>query len=133
MAYAARGKPLVLVVEPEPADQQAVGASLIQSYQVKMVQTQAEAIRQLVLLRPSFLVLEMTLPDGDGPTLIRHVREDAVLHSMVIVCLTRRAGIRDKVTGLQAGADDYVIKPINAELFPFKLRLLARMRQLTFS
>jgi DNA-binding response OmpR family regulator len=50
---------------------------------------------------------------------------------MIIICVTTRRAVQDKVRGFQAGADDYIIKPINPESFPLRLALLERLRRLS--
>ena len=61
-----------------------------------------------------FLVLDLNLPDLDGFTICREVRRDSATRSMPILMLTARTSERDRVTGLELGADDYLVKPFSA-------------------
>lgn len=68
-----------------------------------------------------FLVLDLNLPDLDGFTICREVRRDRGTREMPILMLTARTGERDRVTGLELGADDYLVKPFSVR------ELLARV------
>jgi DNA-binding response OmpR family regulator len=120
-----------LVVDPDPASRQTLTACLRQQYRVVTAEHLAEADEILARERPSVLVLEVNQPDGDGIHLIERLRTDSATRRMIIICVTSRRGIRDKVRGFQAGADDYVIKPMDPTAFPSRLQLLARLRRLS--
>ncbi|MGA7614501.1 MAG: response regulator transcription factor [Thermoanaerobaculia bacterium] len=60
-----------------------------------------------------FLILDLNLPDLDGFTICRELRRDPATSSIPILMLTARTGERDRVTGLELGADDYVAKPFS--------------------
>jgi len=66
---------------------------------------------------PSLAVLDWEMPGLEGPELCRRIRSDAARAHMYIVLLTARSSSIDLVAGLEAGADDYLVKPVNlAEL-----------------
>lgn len=60
-----------------------------------------------------FLVLDLNLPDLDGFTICRELRRDPHTKTLPIMMLTARTGERDRVTGLELGADDYLAKPFS--------------------
>ena len=60
-----------------------------------------------------FLILDLNLPDLDGFTICRELRRDAATRSLPILMLTARTSERDRVTGLELGADDYLTKPFS--------------------
>ncbi len=68
-----------------------------------------------------FLILDLNLPDLDGFTICREVRRSAVTARLPILMLTARASEQDRVTGLELGADDYLVKPFSVR------ELLARV------
>ena len=82
--------------------------------------SQAEADRQLAQETPALVILDLNLPDGDGRTWLRAVRQAG--YRMPVIILTARATLLERVAGLEEGADDYVTKP-----FAFA-ELLARIR-----
>jgi DNA-binding response OmpR family regulator len=122
--------PVVLVADPDIAQQQVLMDSLRQRFRVVAARNLAEAVQMLVVSRPRILLLELNQPDGNGIELIRQIRRDPGTQGIIIACVTSRAGIRDKVAGFQAGADDYIVKPINPDSFMWRLILLMRLNKL---
>lgn len=78
---------------------------------------------------PTLAVLDWMMPQMDGPEVCRRVRRDLPLANMYLVLLTAREGRGDLVSGLDAGADDYVIKPFDAE--ELRARVQVGVRVLT--
>jgi phosphoserine phosphatase RsbU/P len=78
---------------------------------------------------PTLAVLDWMMPQLDGPEVCRRVRAELPLANMYLVLLTARESRGDLVTGLDAGADDYVIKPFDAE--ELRARVRAGVRVLT--
>src|SRR5436853_5903432 len=74
-----------------------------------------------------FVILDLNLPDVDGLTICRELRRDASTKSIPILMLTARGSERDRVTGLELGADDYLVKPFsNRELVARVAAILRR-------
>jgi len=78
---------------------------------------------------PTLAILDWMMPQVDGPEVCRRVRRDLPLAHMYLVLLTARESRGDLVTGLDAGADDYVIKPFDAE--ELRARVQVGVRVLT--
>jgi DNA-binding response OmpR family regulator len=121
----------VLVADPDTTAQQQVIACLPERYQVLTATSLSEALRIVAQAQPRTLLVEVNQPDGDGIQLIERLRTDPATRSMILICVTTRRAVRDKVRGFQAGADDYIIKPINPDTFAIRLALLERLRRLT--
>ena len=83
-----------------------------------------DAARALATIRYDAAVLDLGLPDGDGIDVLRTVRRDGV-HTPVLI-LTARDGLKDRVGGLNAGADDYLPKPFELEELIARLHALMR-------
>lgn len=120
----------VLVVEGDAAARTRVQAALAESYNVRFASGIAEAVAMLRAETPELMVSEVDLPDGSGLSLCEYVRSQECIASLPIMLLTGRDSINDKVAGFQAGADDYVVKPLDVRLFPGRLRLLYRIKGL---
>jgi DNA-binding response OmpR family regulator len=124
----------VLVVEPDPnllgCIEECIATGFGTRYQVISADTRQEAYLQLDRLRPRLVILETDLPDGDGLDLIRHARQQLAPSSTVIVCSHRR-DVSEKIAALRAGADDYVVKPLQPERLVLKFQLLERFWQFT--
>ncbi|MGZ3688038.1 MAG: response regulator transcription factor [Bdellovibrionota bacterium] len=73
---------------------------------------------------PPFILLDRTLPDGDGLTLCRSLREEG--YTGAILMLTAHGQVHERVEGLNAGADDYLPKPFSWQELEARIRTLAR-------
>jgi len=114
----------VLVVEDDPAISQFVVRGLREeNYRVDLAEDGLAAERMCGDEEYDVIVLDILLPGLDGLTLCRRLRRDGV--DTPVLMLTARDGVPDRIQGLDAGADDYLIKP-----FAFD-ELLARLRALT--
>lgn len=112
--------PLVLVVEDEPQMRRFVRASL-SSHGYRLVEAEScdEGIRLATSHNPDLVLLDLGLPDGDGIAFARRLREWT---RVPIIVVSARGREEDKVSALDAGADDYLTKPFGVN------ELLARMR-----
>ena len=123
----------VLVVEPDAETraciQQCISASFGNRYRVVAVPSRQEGYDQLATLRPHLLVMETDLPDGEGTWLIRSARSELSPAPAIIVCSHLR-GVQDKIAAFAAGADDYVVKPLNSEQLTLRFQLLERFAAL---
>jgi two-component system response regulator MprA len=113
----------ILVVDDEPAVRQSISRALrLEGYDVDPASGGAEALERLADGAVDAIVLDVSMPAPDGLEVARRLRDAG--DRTPILMLTARDAIDDRVAGLDAGADDYVIKP-------FALReLLARLRAL---
>jgi DNA-binding response OmpR family regulator len=75
----------------------------------------AAAWEFLTTRRPGMAILDWMMPSVDGPTLCRQIREHEDLAGMYVLLLTSRGSRADLVAGLDAGADDYLTKPVDRE------------------
>jgi DNA-binding response OmpR family regulator len=73
-----------------------------------------------------FLILDLNLPDLDGFTICRELRRDAATRSLPILMLTARTSERDRVTGLELGADDYLSKPFSVRELVARIQAILR-------
>ena len=86
--------------------------------------TGKSACAQLIATPPDILILDLGLPDMDGMTVLKLVKQKKL--STLVMILTARDGIDEKVNGLDRGADDYLTKPFAREELLARLRVLER-------
>jgi two-component system, OmpR family, response regulator MprA len=122
------GEP-VLVVD----DDERVAASLRRSleyagYRVTLAHDGPAALAAVHRERPALVVLDVLLPGIDGYGVCRALRADPATTDPMILMLTARDGTADRVTGLDAGADDYLVKPFEHDELLARVRALLRRR-----
>jgi len=111
----------ILVVEDDPIIRQTVGYALKRAgFDVASAGDGAEALRMAEAARPDLVLLDLMLPGVDGYQIAERLR--SADKEMAIIMVTALDQERDKVRGLDAGADDYITKPFSIE------ELLARVR-----
>lgn len=122
----------VLLVEDDAQLGEVVLLGLRQEHlAVDHASTVAEAVDLLMVTKYDIVCLDLGLPDGDGLQLCRQLRasdEDAplVMRPDRVLILTARDDVADRVAGLDAGADDYLIKPIKMVELAARIRALSR-------
>ncbi|HYX73607.1 MAG TPA: response regulator [Steroidobacteraceae bacterium] len=115
----------ILLVEDDQMLGEAVRDGLRQEgYVVDWVQDTGAALAALSTSSFSALVLDLGLPDGDGRSVLRHLRQDK--QSTPVVIVTARDRVSDRIGGLDAGADDYLIKPFDIDELSARLRAITR-------
>jgi len=93
-------------------------------YQIHVVHSAEDGIEEVRRRRPDLIIFDVMLPYMDGITACRRVRGAG--YDGPILMLTARDAIDDRVTGLDAGADDYMVKPVEFEELLARLRALLR-------
>jgi two-component system response regulator MprA len=115
----------LLVVEDEAAVRQAVKRALeLEGYGVDAAAEGAEALAALDASPVDAVVLDLMLPGIDGLEVARRMRAEG--NAVPILMLTARGAVGDRVAGLDAGADDYLVKPFALEELLARLRALLR-------
>lgn len=115
----------LLFVEDDPDIADAVRRNLERSgFTVDLAGDLAEAVASLDSQRYELVLLDLGLPDGDGLDLVRRLRRRR--DPVPILILTARDAVRERVAGLEAGADDYLVKPFAHEELVARIRALLR-------
>ena len=117
----------VLVVEDEPQIRRFVRSALeAEGWQVHEAGTLREGLSAAGTRQPDLLVLDLGLPDGDGVDLIRDLR---TWSAMPIIVLSARSAEASKIAALDAGADDYLVKPFGSGELMARVRAQLRRSQ----
>lgn len=118
----------VMAVDDDPEVLDTLGRVLErEAFDVTLSNSAAEALIHLEKRVPDVLILDIIMPGMDGVTLCRQLRRDPRFMSLPILFLTAKGSTDDIVDGLDAGADDYVIKPF--ELAELRARIHALLRR----
>jgi DNA-binding response OmpR family regulator len=99
----------------------------LEAYDVTLFNSGHRALAMLEEKTPDLIILDIIMPELDGITICRKLRQDMRFISLPILFLTAKGGTEDIVAGLDAGADDYVVKPF--ELAELRARISALLRR----
>ena len=115
----------ILVVDDEPSVRDALDRALrMDGYRVQLAADGTEALDALAHTPPDAIVLDVLMPEPDGLEVCRRLR--AAGDRTPVLMLTARDAVPDRVKGLDAGADDYLVKPFALEELGARLRALLR-------
>jgi two-component system phosphate regulon response regulator PhoB len=119
----------VLVVEDEPQIQELVAVNLEHiGHKVLRAASAEEAEIAIRTALPDVLVLDWMLPGESGLSFARRLRSDERTRDLPILMLTARAMEQDKISGLEAGADDYLTKPFSPKELAARIKAVLRRR-----
>ena len=117
--------PMILVVDDEPAVREALERALrLDGYTVGLAEDGDSALKAIAEVSPDVVVLDILMPGLDGLEVCRLLR--AAGNDLPILMLTARDAVSDRVAGLDAGADDYLVKPFALEELRARIRALLR-------
>ena len=118
----------ILLVEDDPQLGDGLCVGLRQTgFTVDWLRDGKSAIAALTVEEFDFAVLDLGLPDCSGMAVLAAARQAG--RDLPVLILTARDAISDKIAGLDAGADDYLVKPVRLDELAARLRALARRRQ----
>ena len=125
------GKPRILVVDDLPDNVRIVRIRLeANGYQVETASNGEEALAKIVAAPPDLLLLDVMMPRMDGIEVTRRIKANRDLPFIPIVLFTAKSDPKDVVEGLDAGADEYLTKPLDHGALLARVRAMLRIREL---
>ncbi len=113
----------ILIVEDEEDTRFILNRLLTKNnYETKVVENGEEALEALNQFSPKVIIADWTMPKMDGLELCNIIKSKEEFKTIYFILLTARASLKDRVTGLDVGADDFLVKPVENQ------ELLARIR-----
>jgi len=120
----------ILVVDDEKDILDLVEYNLKQEgYKVTCVLTGEEALESISEKKPDLILLDLMLPGVDGFEVCRQLKRDGQTRDIPVVMLTAKGEDIDVVTGLELGADDYIVKPFSPRILIARIRAVLRKKQ----
>jgi adenylate cyclase len=121
----------ILIVDDEPFNLDLLEQELEdQGYVIERANDGAEALEKVPSFEPDVILLDYMMPKMNGLEVLKHLREDEKYKSIPVILLTAKATQEDKVRGLDAGADDYVIKPFDSFELLARVRAMMRIKEM---
>lgn len=119
----------IVVVDPIPQRMQGLVAKLqsVATFDVDVVASANAAASAISLRTPTLVITELDLPDVGGMEFVTALRNSQVTKDILVMVVTTRNGIQDKIAAFQAGADEYLVQPVNLDYFLLRVQLLTRL------
>ncbi len=105
----------VLIIEDDENIAKAEELILMNEYNVHIAKDGEEGLKKAKEVKPDLIVLDLMMPKIGGIELCRQIRNDEELKGTKIVMVTAKDQQRDEVKGMETGADDYIMKPFEAD------------------
>ena len=119
----------ILLIEDEEPIRQMIRLMLEQSdYTVSEAENAGAGYQQACNAKPDLILLDWMLPDMSGPEFLKRLRNDYSMQDIPVIMLTARGEEHDMIRGLDAGADDYLAKPVSMKLL--RARIKAQLRRI---
>jgi two-component system cell cycle response regulator len=122
----------ILVVDDVPANVKLLEARLSAEYfDVLTASNGAEALKMCLRAECDMILLDVMMPDMDGFEVCRRIKSDPLTHHIPVVMVTALDSPADRVRGLEAGADDFLTKPVSDVVLLTRVRSLTRLKMMT--
>ena len=121
----------ILIVDDTPLNLKLLAAKLTRDYYiVTTAENGPDALAKIDLDPPDIVLLDVMMPEMDGFEVCRRIKADPQSAHIPVVMLTALSDVTDRVTGLEAGADDFLTKPINDVALMSRVRSLLRLKMI---
>lgn len=124
-------KKRILIVDDDPDILDVLRLTIPEEeYEVIEARDGLEALEKVYERPPDLIILDYIIPKLDGREVCQKLKKDVLLRHMPIIMLTGKGDVKDKVRGLDAGADDYIVKPFEPEELLARIRMILRRTQI---
>ena len=121
----------ILIVDDEPFNLDLLEQELTdQGYVIERANDGTEALQKVPSFLPDLILLDYMMPKMNGLEVVKQLKQDERYKGIPVILLTAKASQEDKVKGLDAGADDYVVKPFESFELLARVRSMVRIKQM---
>ena len=121
----------ILIVDDEPFNLDLLEQELAeQDYTIERANDGEEALQKVESFLPDVILLDYMMPKLNGIEVVKRLRQDERYKLIPVILVTAKGSLEDKVRGLDAGADDYVVKPFDSFELLARVRSMLRIKQL---
>jgi len=126
-----KSPPHILLVEDSPTQARQIAMRLEEAgHRVAIAKTGVSGLELAISTQPDVILLDVVLPDIDGFTVCRRLRQSSARYTPLIMLTEQKTSVEDKVDGLAVGADDYLPKPIDHRELLARIAALLRIKQI---
>jgi diguanylate cyclase (GGDEF)-like protein len=117
----------ILIVDDDPDIRDVLKLTLgEENYTIIEAEDGEQAMKAILTKNPDLVLLDYNIPKMDGREVCRRVKKDLLLRHLPIIMVTGKGDVSDKVNGIDAGADDYVVKPFEPKELVARIRMIIR-------
>jgi len=117
----------ILIVDDEADIRDVLRITLeAENYEVVEAKNGEEALKMIQTKSPNLVLLDYKMPKMDGREVCRRIKKDILLRHLPIIMVTGKGDINDKIDGIDAGADDYIVKPFEPKELLARIRMIIR-------
>ncbi len=117
----------ILIVDDDPDIRDVLKLTLSEeNYEILEASDGETALKTIHEIQPDLILLDYKIPKIDGREVCRRIKKDLLLRHLPIIMVTGKGDINDKVGGIDAGADDYVVKPFEPKELMARIRMILR-------
>jgi len=125
-----KDEPVILIVEDNIDLRNYISRNLGRSYRIMVAENGKEGLNSAIGTIPDLVISDLMMPEMDGMEMCQKLKSDERTDHIPIILLTARADRGSKLEGLETGADDYIIKPFDAEELEVRIRNLFKQRKI---
>ncbi|MBI4309358.1 MAG: response regulator [Candidatus Omnitrophica bacterium] len=119
-------KEKVLIIDDDPDILDVLELTLCEHYTVIAARNGKEGLDLVKAKAPDMVITDYMMPVMTGPQFVRELRKDMLLSHLPVIMLTGKGEIKDMVSGIEAGADDYLVKPFEPEALLARIRMILK-------
>lgn len=119
-------KERVLIIDDDPDIRDVLDLSLSEHYTIIAASNGREGLEMVKAKNPDLIITDYNMPVMNGTEFCRQLRHDILLRHLPVIMLTGKGETKDMVTGIEAGADDYLVKPFDPETLLARIRMILK-------
>ena len=119
-------KERILIIDDDPDIRDVLNLSLSEFYTIAEAGNGKEGLEMVKSKNPDLIITDYNMPVMNGPEFCRQLRRDILLRHLPVIMLTGKSETKDMVTGIESGADDYLVKPFEPETVLARIRMILK-------